>query len=146
MDIDRTATLAAEARIEIAADPETVWDAIADLERWPQWNPDVRRIRVDGPAVPGTTFTWKAGPSTITSTLRSVRPPVEIGWTGRTLGIDAVHVWRFEGRDGRTVATTAESWAGLLPRLLRGPMRRQLEASLNGGLAHLKAEAERRAG
>lgn len=145
MEIDRHAPVVAEARVEIAAEPEVVWDTVADFERWPEWNPDVRGMSVDGPVAEGTTFRWKAGPGAINSTLRSVERPSRIGWTGRTLGIDAVHVWRFEPRDGHTVATTAESWAGWLPRLLRGPMRRQLQNALDAGLPRLKAESERRA-
>lgn len=145
MEVDRNAPVVAESRITIAAGPDVVWATIADFERWPLWNPEVKSMSLDGPVAEGTTFQWEAGPSTITSTLRCVDPPREIGWTGRTLGIDAVHVWRFEPSDGQTLATTAESWAGWLPRLIRGPMRKQLQTALDAGLTPLKAEAERRA-
>ena len=146
MDIDRTAPLTAEAGIEISADPDTVWRVLADFASWPKWNPDIKRVSLDAPAVEGTTLRWKAGPSTITSTVRSLQRPREIGWTGRTLGIRAVHVWHFQGDGHRTRATTAESWDGPLPRLLRGPLRKQLQAALDSGLRHLKDEAERQAG
>jgi len=146
MDIDRTAPLTAQAAIEISADPETVWDVLADFAGWPAWNPDVKRVSLDGPVREGGTVRWKAGPSTITSTVRSLRRPGEIAWTGTTLGISAVHVWHFERRGELTRATTAESWDGTLPRLLRGPLRRQLQTAVDGGLRHLKDEAERRAG
>ncbi len=145
MEVDQKAPVIADATVEIAAAPEVVWETVADLERWPAWNPDVKTMSVDGPVADGTTFRWKAGPGTISSTLRSVERPTELGWTGKTLGIAAVHVWRFESIDGGTVARTFESWTGWLPRLLRGLMRKQLQQSLEGGLPHLKAEAERRA-
>ncbi len=145
VEIDGDAPVVAEAMIEIAAGPEVVWATVADFERWPEWNPDVKAMSLAGPAADGTTFRWKAGPGTITSTLRSVEPPWELGWTGRTLGIEAVHVWRFEHKDGSTIAWTAESWAGWLPRILSGPMRKQLQKGLGAGLPHLKVEAERRA-
>ncbi len=145
MEIDRAAPVIAEASIEIAAGPDVVWEVLADFERWPAWNPDVKNISLEGPVAEGTTFRWKAGPAKITSTLRSVQPPREIGWTGKTLGIDAVHVWRFDAGDGHTLAFTAESFAGWLPRLLRGRMHKQLHGTLDVGLRRLKAEAERRA-
>ena len=145
MEIDRQAPVVAESTIEIAAQASVVWDTIADFERWPAWNPDVKTMSLDGPLAEGTTFRWKAGPGTISSTLQHVERPRQIGWTGKTLGIDAVHVWRFEDHDGGTLASTAESWAGWLPRLLRGPMGRQLQKSLDAGLPHLRDEAERRA-
>jgi hypothetical protein len=118
---------------------------IADFESWPGWNPDVRRMALEGPVAEGTTFRWKAGPGTITSTLRSVARPGEIGWTGKTVGTHAVHVWRLQPRDGRTRVTTAESFEGWLPQLLRGLVRKQLQKSLDAGLSGLKVEAERRA-
>jgi hypothetical protein len=131
--------------IEVGAAPEVVWDTVADFERWPRWNPDVKSMSLEGPVAEGTTFRWKAGPGTISSTLMAVERPGEIGWIGETLGTHAVHVWRFEPKDGRTLVMTAESFAGWLPRLLSGPVRKQLQRSLNVGLSGLKAEAERHA-
>lgn len=145
MDVDRKAPVVADATAEIEAAPDTVWDTVADLAHWPVWNPEVKTMSVDGPVAEGTTFRWKAGPGTITSTFRCVDRPGELGWTGKTLGIAAVHVWRFESKNGSTVARTVESWAGWLPRLLRGVMRKQLQQGLEAGLPHLKAEVERRA-
>ena len=145
MEINRSAPAVASSEIEVAAPPEVVWDVIADFPAWPDWNPDVKSISIDGPVAPGTQFRWKAGPTTITSTLREVERPGAIAWSGKALGLAAVHAWRLEPRDGATLLRTEESWDGLLPRLLRGRMQRTLQDSLDTGLPHLKAEAERRA-
>ena len=146
MQINHNAPAVASSEIWVAAPPELVWDIIADFERWPEWNPDVKSISVDGRrAAAGTTFTWKAGPGTITSTVQKVDRPTAIGWTGTTFGIRAIHSWRFEPREIGTVVHTVESWEGLLPRLLRGRMQKALQRSLDQGLARLKVEAEGRA-
>jgi uncharacterized protein YndB with AHSA1/START domain len=145
MQINHNAPAVASSEIWVAAPPELVWDVVADFKRWPEWNSDVKSMSVDGPAAPGTTFTWKAGPGTLTSTVQKVDRPSAIGWTGTTMGIRAVHVWRFEPREHGTVVHTVESWDGLLARLLRGRMQRTLQRSLDDGLARLKVEAERRA-
>lgn len=145
MEVDRTAPALAAAEAEIAADPETVWEVLAGIEDWPGWNPDVRSVELAGEPREGTVFRWKAGRATITSRIERMERPRLLGWTGRTAGIEAVHVWRLEGRGGGTFARTEESWAGLPVRLLRGPMRRALQKAVAGGLAHLQAEAERRA-
>jgi uncharacterized protein YndB with AHSA1/START domain len=145
MQINHNAPVVASSEIWVAAPPELVWDVVADFKRWPEWNSDVKSMSVDGPAAPGTTFTWKAGPGTLTSTVQKVDRPTAIGWTGTTMGIRAVHVWRFEPREHGTVVHTVESWDGLLARLLRGRMQRTLQRSLDDGLARLKVEAERRA-
>jgi carbon monoxide dehydrogenase subunit G len=144
MDVDRGAPVIASGQIEIAADPETVWGVISDLQRWPSWNPAVKSVELDGEVAEGSVFRWKAGPGTITSTLREVDRPRAIGWTGKTLGIAAVDVYRLEPKGAGTLVRTEESWDGLLARLLRGRMRKTLQGSIDSGLAHLKAEAERR--
>jgi uncharacterized protein YndB with AHSA1/START domain len=145
VEVDRDAPAIARAEAEIAADPETVWEILTGFEAWPSWNPDVASVALDGDVAEGTVFRWKTGRATITSTLRQVERPRAVAWTGRTTGIDAVHVWRLEPRDGGTLVRTEESWQGLLVRLLTGPMRKSLQKAVDGGLQHLKAEAERRA-
>jgi uncharacterized protein YndB with AHSA1/START domain len=145
MQINTNAPAVASSEIWVAAPPELVWDVVADFRRWPEWNSDVKSMSVDGPVAPGTTFRWKAGPGTLTSTVQKIDRPTAIGWTGTTMGIRAVHVWRFEPREHGTVVHTVESWDGLLARLLRGRMQRTLQRSLDDGLARLKVEAERRA-
>lgn len=141
--INELAPAVAVAEAEILAWPEAVWDLIAGIERWPEWNPDVKSAVLEGPLVPGTTFRWKAGPGTITSQLIAVDRPRLIAWTGRTMGIRAVHVWRVRAVEERTLVRSEESWEGLLPSVLRGMLRRSLHQSLEAGVAHLKAEAER---
>jgi uncharacterized protein YndB with AHSA1/START domain len=145
VDVKQDAPAGARSETEIGADPQTVWDILTAFESWPSWNPDVGSVSVDGGLEEGTVFHWKAGRATITSTLREVERPRLVGWTGKTTGIQAVHVWRLEPSDAGTLVRTEESWDGLLVRILSGPMQRSLQKAVDGGLEHLKAEAERRA-
>jgi hypothetical protein len=142
---DERAPVIGAREIVISADPETVWEVLAGIDRWPAWNPDVKWVSVEGEVVEGTQFRWKSGSGTLTSTLRRVEPPRLIAWTGRTFGIDAVHVWRFEAHDGGTLVRTEESFDGLVARFFRRPLRKTLDRALESGLRHLKVEAERRA-
>lgn len=143
--IDERAPVVGAGEIVISAVPETIWDVLATIERWPEWNPDVKWVSIEGAVAEGTQFRWKSGPGTLTSTLQQVDRPRLIAWTGRTFGIDAVHVWRLDPRDGTTVVRTEESFDGLVARLFRRPLRKTLAGALDRGLRHLKAEAERRA-
>jgi uncharacterized protein YndB with AHSA1/START domain len=145
MEINRNAPATAEGETQIEADPQTVFAVISAIDRWPTWNPDVRSVTLQGPVQPGTVFRWKAGPSSLTSTLQVVDPPHEIAWTGTTMGIRAVHRFWFQPRDGGTLARSEESWEGLLASLLKGYSRRTLDKGIRSVLAHLKTEAERRA-
>jgi len=145
LDINRGAPATAAGEKLIHADPETVFSVISAIDEWPLWNPDVKSAVLEGPVERGTVFRWKAGASSLRSELEVVDPPDEIAWTGRTMGITAIHIFRFEARDGGTLATSEESWDGLLPRLLKGWSSRTLQKGIEDVLSHLKAESERRA-
>ena len=142
MDVKRDAPVLAAGEIEIASEPEAVWDVLTDFAAWPSWNPVVKSMAFEGGLAEGAEFRWKAGPGTITSTIRRVERPLLIGWTGKTLGMSAVHVYRLERRDGGTLVTTEESFDGPIARLARRPLRRMLAASLEGGLRALKTRVE----
>lgn len=147
LEVDEKAAVFASSEADIAAEPELVWDVLTSFEAWPSWNPDVKSLSLGGPVSEGTTFRWKpGGATTITSTIREVERPRAIAWTGKTLGIHAVHVWRLEPRHGGTHVETQESFDGPLARMLPGTMRKTLKRGLDSGLGHLKTEAERRAG
>ena len=143
MDIDAYPPAIARSELEIDASPEAVWEVLADVPSWPRWNPDVKSASLDGPFAAGTTFRWKAGPGTITSTLQEVERPVLMGWTGRTLGIEAIHVYRLVPRGSSTLVTSEESWNGALSKLFRGRMTRMLQSSLDAALARLQAQLRR---
>ncbi|HJW74206.1 MAG TPA: SRPBCC family protein [Thermoleophilia bacterium] len=145
MDINRTAPVIALAKLQIGADRQTVWETLTDFGSRPAWKRGVRSMALNGPVARGSTFEWKAGPGTIRSRLQEVETPHRIAWTGVTLGVRAVDVFRLEARDGGTLVIEEESWQGLLPRLFRSRMRRTLQSSSEGGLQSLRIEAERRA-
>jgi uncharacterized protein YndB with AHSA1/START domain len=145
VDVKQDAPAVARSEAEIAADLETVWEVLTGFEDWPSWNPDVSAATLEGGLAEGSVFRWKTGRSKITSTLRRVERPRLVGWTGKTMGIQAVHVWRLDPRDGGTLVRTEESWEGLPVRFFRGSLQKSLQKAVDDGLGHLKAEAERRA-
>jgi uncharacterized protein YndB with AHSA1/START domain len=140
--IHQEAPVVSAAEIDIDAAPDVVWKALTDFGRWPDWNPDVKSISGPPAVAEGSEFRWRAGPATITSTIRRVEPPALIAWTGKTLGINAIHYWWLEPRDGTTFVRTAESYDGLVARLFRRRLQRALDDALANGLRYLKAEAE----
>jgi len=142
--INERAPVVGKSEIEIAAAPEAVWEVLTAFERWPSWNKDVRSMSMQGPVAEGSVFRWKAGPGTITSTIRLVEPPRRIAWTGKTLGVKAIHFWHLEPRDGKTLVRTEESYEGLVARLMRGSLQKTLDTALADGLRYLKAEVEGR--
>jgi uncharacterized protein YndB with AHSA1/START domain len=144
VEINQTAPVAASAEIQVTADPHAVWRVLTGIDQWPSWNPDVKSASLEGELAAGSRFKWKAGPGTIVSTIQQVDPPRSIAWTGKTLGLRAIHVYRLKPRDDGTLVSSQESWEGLAALAFRRRMQRTLERAMEAGLLHLKAEAERR--
>jgi uncharacterized protein YndB with AHSA1/START domain len=143
--INQQAPIILGGEIEIDAPPEVVWEALATIESWPSWNPGIKSTSLEGDLAAGSTFRWKSGPSVIKSRLVRVDPPREIAWTRKTMGINVIHVYSLEARDGRTLVRTDESVEGITARLARGPVRKTMGSAVQAGLESLKAEAEQRA-
>jgi uncharacterized membrane protein len=143
--VDASAPVVVSTAIDVTAPADVVWDLLADIEQWPAWNRAVRSVSVHGDVAPGTEFEWKAGPGTIRSTLLQVVRPTFIAWSGRTLGLRAIHVFALRTDGEHTTVRTEESYSGPVARLLRGPIRRSLARALADGLVDLEARAERRA-
>jgi uncharacterized protein YndB with AHSA1/START domain len=145
IEVNQSAPAVSSAEIGVAADPEVVWEVLTAIEDWPSWNPDVTSASLEGELTEGTRFRWKAGRTTITSTLQRVERPRLIAWTGKTLGLRAILVYRMEAHGAGTVVSSAESWEGPVARVFRKRMQKTLSKAIEAGLGYLKAEAERRA-
>lgn len=143
MKIERDAPLTGRKETVINAPVETVWAVQTDIERWPEWNPDVSTVVLEGRLAAGSTFRWKASGLNIVSTIQELEPQRRISWTGVSLGMRAIHIWTFEPQGSSTRVTTEESLAGWMPRLIKLVSPRFLEQSLEKSLQILKARAER---
>lgn len=144
MELLQNTPVRAETQTRIAAPPSIVWDVLTDLERWPDWNPDVRSLKLEGPLAVGTTFRWKSGLASIRSTIRVLEPRRIIAWSGEAAGIRAVHVWRISADRAGTLVWTGETFEGILSVLFRRRLARRLAEALDQGIVALRAECERR--
>jgi len=144
IEVNRNAPVIGAAEAYIEAPNEAVWGILSDLPRWPEWNKGVSRIEVKGPVKVGAEFRWGSGGTRIVSRLEELEPPRRIAWTGKMLGIRAVHIWELTEKGAGTHVRTEESFEGWLAKLFPGAMKRTLEKALDQGLASLKAAAESR--
>jgi uncharacterized protein YndB with AHSA1/START domain len=144
MEINRKAPAVATAEILILAPINIVWSVLTKIDEWSRWYPDVSKVNLRGPLSAGTEFHWKSGSSSITSILREVEPERRITWTGRTLGIHAIHVWTFQQTGNGVLVRTEESFEGILVNLLAKILQRMLRSSLDMAVRALKVECERR--
>ena len=115
---------------------------LTDIDNWPSWNPDVKNVSFNGDVSVGSIFKWKAGPGTITSTFQEIYRPKLLVWTGKTLGIKAIHVWNLIPYENKTIITTEESWDRIIVNIMDGWMQKALDQSTESGLKNLKIGIE----
>jgi hypothetical protein len=131
MGINEAAPVIASGEVRVAADANTIWEMMTSIDRRPEWNEDVASATLHGRLAPGSKFIWRAGKLTITSTISQVDGPRILAWTGRTMGIKAIHIWQIVELDKETLVKTEESWEGVLPRMLPNLMQKMLKRSID---------------
>ena len=146
MEIDASAPAVARASAEIEATAETVWGLLVDVDRWPEWSPQLAAASLKAPLAEGARFVvrFRLLPGTLTSRLSLVEPYGQIAWTGRIFGTRTIHVCRLQARDERALVVSEVSWDGLLVRLLSYPLRALMRRANAALVRHLKLEAEGR--
>jgi uncharacterized protein YndB with AHSA1/START domain len=130
-------------RLVIDASPAQVWAVLTDINGWATWQSDIKRPRLNGALQAGTTFDWKSSGAGIHSTLHTVAPAREFGWTGKSLGVFAIHNWTLTPVANGTEVVVEESMQGLLASLFAGALNRGLTTGTVRWLELLKAQAEK---
>lgn len=144
MEIDPRAPVQSHHLIQVNASLERIWSLISDINHWSLWNAAITETEFDGGLMPGNTFKWTSGGTNIVSTIQTVEPLHRLGWTGKSLGTVARHVWILEPAENSVKVITEESFSGWLAIILKGPLQKMLDKSLQTWLSNLKREAERK--
>jgi hypothetical protein len=143
MGINHQAPLSTHKEIFVQASPEVVCKVHTAINDWSQWQPNIDMAKQEDGLTVGSKFEWKSGGLTINSVIQILEPEQQIGWTGKSLGTNARHIWKFKAQDDGTLLTTEESMEGWLISILKLIMPKFLEESLDTWLQSLKIEAER---
>jgi hypothetical protein len=144
--INENAPIVSRKTITIEAKPEKIWRILSNIDEWPTWNNEITNAKLHGPLQPNVSFTWKSGRMKITSMLHTVAPYYSIGWTGKVLGIYAIHNWNLKVVDGFTEVMVSESMEGLLAKLFKKKLQPTLEKGMENWLELLKKESEKENG
>ncbi len=139
-NINHKAPVSCAKSIVIPAPASHVWKVLTDINRWPEWQREISKARVNGPLEAGTTFDWKTGGMAIHSTLHTVQPSTHFGWTGKVMGIYAIHNFSLLEENGQTTVRAEESMEGLLASLFRKSFGKSLEKGMLSWLEALKTE------
>ena len=143
MEIDSQAPFSDRKEIFIQASPKVIWKLQSDIDAWSTWQPRIKFSKLDGRLAVGSIFHWTVGGLKITSTLREVKANKRIGWTGKTFGTRARHIYTFQPKKNGTLVIAEESLDGWLARLMKVFMPKFLDESMNFSLKTLKDKAER---
>ncbi|WP_462249917.1 SRPBCC family protein [Ekhidna sp.] len=96
----------------INADIEKVWNILVDMENWPSWNPEVKKVTLEGEVEEGTNFQWTQGRTHGNSQIQSVKKPNTLSWTSKAKLVKRIYVWSLEFDEGQTIATVSASFQG----------------------------------
>jgi hypothetical protein len=142
--------------IEFEGTPQEVWEILADLPAYAEWNPFIKKIQGEPRA--GAKLEVRMEPEgeramTFRPTVLAAEPGRELRWLGHLLvpGIfDGEHRWLIEeAGPGRVRFTQSERFGGLLAPLLWKKLRDGGTAkgfrAMNEALARRVAELRRKA-
>ena len=141
--INMHAPVTCKKSIQIEANSQKVWSVLTNINEWANWQTDIRMPALQGPLQPNATFDWKTGGAKIHSTLHTVEPFKNFGWTGKTFGMYTIHNWVLTDLNRMTEVLVEESMEGLLASLFKKSFNRNLEKSMQKWLDLLKLECER---
>ncbi len=140
--INQNAPVKCSKTILINATRQKVWSVVTNINQWDSWQTDITKPILKSELKPGAVFTWKTGGANIQSTLHTVEPYSKFGWSGKGLGMTAVHNWTLKELNGQTEVTVDESMEGLLTSLFKKLFNRNLEKGMTHWLQLLKNQCE----
>ena len=141
--INSNAPVKCSKTITINASSEKVWSVLTNIDNWSNWQTDIKSPKLKGQLQPNSTFVWKTGGAKVHSTLHTVEPYKQFGWTGKTYGMYAIHNWTFSESNGKTTVSVNESMQGFLAGLFKKSFNRSLEKGMQHWLELLKKECEK---
>ena len=143
ISIDNYAPVKCIKNIAIRADIALVWETLTEIDKWKEWQTDISNPNLNGELKPNSTFDWTSGGAKIHSTLHTVEPGKQIGWTGKTFGMFAIHNWTITEKNGQTEVHVEESLEGFFAKLLKNWFNKSLEKGMQKWLDVLKQECEK---
>jgi len=143
LSINNNAAVKCKKSITITASSKKVWEILTNINNWNSWQTDISKSKLNSELKPNSTFDWKSGGAKIHSTLHTVDPFKQLGWTGKTFGMFAIHNWIITEKDKKTEISVEESLEGFIAKLLKNTFNKNLENDMQNWLDLLKQESEK---
>jgi hypothetical protein len=143
IDINTKAPVNAKQKIKIYASATKVWSILTEINNWPNWQSSVKKAHLETPLQEGSGFIWSAGGVTLKSKIHTCEPFHAFGWTGKTIGVSAIHNWLLESEKDGTTVSVEETLEGFFPFILKKKFQNILEHSMSKNLQELKIASEK---
>ena len=142
LTINRDADVAQSRELFISTKPEIVWSLLTKIDAWGNWNERIKNATLKSDLQKGSTFYWKTNGVKITSTIHLIEPCSLLGWSGKSFGATATHIWYLEPLDSGTFVRVEESMDGWLVKLTKKKMNQILARDMEFWLEQLKKTSE----
>lgn len=143
MNINQDAPVIQKNQIFINAPNGKVWKVLTSINEWSNWNSLISKAQLESNLSKGSAFKWKIKGAKINSIIQSCNENEIFGWTGKTFGGTAIHIWNLEKSENGTVVKVSESVEGWLVKLFKDKMNKDLINDMALWLDELKTECER---
>ena len=141
-EINQNAPVKCNKSVLINATSVEVWKVLTEIDRWPLWQKEIKSAKLEGPLKAASKFLWKSGGMNIHSEIHTADPYTFFGWTGKALGLSAIHNWRIVDLQSQTEVHMEESMDGMLASLFKKRLNKQLDKNSVKWLVHLQKECE----
>jgi hypothetical protein len=126
--------------IEIKAPKRYVWEALVRAKEWPEWNTEIKSVRVDEALAARKKFVWGPAFPKIKSEVVLFVAEEMLIWVGTMMHFKAIHSWKWIEKEGLTVVITEESLQGAMVTWIFG--QKKLNDNLKNWLIMLKKQVE----
>lgn len=133
--------------IDVAAEPQVVWDVLIQAETWPSWYAGAKDVHV-APGAGGvlhadSSIRWETMGLEFVSSIKEFAAPYRLSWESRKDTIQGYHAWLLVPvQGGGTRLMTAESQHGFLATMQPIFVPHKLHALHDVWLQELKKRAE----
>jgi len=141
-NINHKAPVKSTNKVIIYANSVDVWKVITNIDQWTLWNGEIKKSVLNGSLKEGSTFDWKSGGINIHSTLHTVEAFSSFGWTGKSMGLFAIHNWQIIELSKQTEVIVEESMEGALAWLFRKVLNKSVRKKNEKWLMALKNKCE----
>lgn len=138
--INENANVKDQHSIIINSPIDQVWSILTDLEKWSEWNPNIKNVVVEKVEESGN-FKWQLDGTKISSQIQSMQAPTQLAWTGKSKWVKSIYVWQLEDDENQTIASLSASFQGGAFTILVSN-HQKIYNDLMGWLASLKQKAE----